>query len=160
MQTKSKTAAQRTGKPSSALPQVSVYIADDFREEVRGTVTAVGLHTTRSLMLNVPADAVFNKENPVAIHSLSFLVAMRGFVGTKRLAFSFMMPSRPNELISTRTQMHTFQSENDGVNLIIRGQPFLFHEFGQRSVVVDVGDYREIVPFEILRGVLLPQINS
>lgn len=154
MQKKSKTAAPRSVKSESVSPDVSVYIADDFREEVRGTITAVGLHTTRSLTVSVPEDEVFGKDKPVAIHSLSFLVAMKGFVGPKVMSFSFTLPSKPDELISTRSQRHTFNSVNDGVNMIIRGQPFLFHEFGPRSIVVDVGDYREIVHFEILRRAL------
>ena len=104
--------------------------------------------------MNLAEDVVFSEDNPVVIHSLSFLVAMKGFVGPKKMAFSFMVPSKPNELISTRTQHHTFDSASDGVNMIIRGQPFLFHEFGPRSVVVDVGDHREIVHFEILRRAL------
>ena len=142
----------RSVKSPNQRPQVSFYVADDFREEARGTVTAVGLYTTRSLTLNVAPESVFSKEKPVAIHSLSFLVAMKGFVGQKKLAFSFMSVSRPDEIVSTRTQDHTFKSLDEGVNMIIRGQPFLMHEFGLRSVVVDVGDYREILTFEILRG--------
>lgn len=154
MQKKSKTATPRTAKSEAASPEVSVYIADDFREEVRGTITAVGLHTTRSLTVYLPEDEVFGKDKPVAIHSLSFLVAMKGFIGPKIMSFSFTLPSNPDELISTRRQRHTFNSVNDGVNMIIPGQPFLFHEFGPRSVVVDVDDYRQIVHFEILRGKL------
>ena len=157
MSTNSKTTASLVVDTYIETPEVLLYVADDFREEARGTVTAVGLHSTRSLTLNVATDAVFNKENAIAIHSLSFLIAMRGFFGEKKLAFSFVLPSKPDELLSTRTHLHTFHSVNDGVNMIIRGQPFMFHEFGPQSVVVDVGDYRETFSFEIRRGTAPPQ---
>ena len=152
-----KKAASRTVKPASEHPQISLYVAEDFREEVGGTVTAVGLHTTRSLTVNVAPDAVFNQEHSIAIPSLSFLVAIRGFIGEKLLSCSFEVPSKPGELISSRKQQHTFKSTNEGVNFIIRGQPFLFHEFGKRWVVVDVGDHREKLEFELLRSSISPQ---
>lgn len=152
MPTKLKTVIPRLVNTPSERPQISLYIADDFREEVRGTVSAVGLHTTRSLTINLAANVAPTIDKPVAIHSLSFLIALKGFLGEKKLSFSFAISSRPGELISTHSQLHTFKSPNEGVNMIIRGQPFLFHEFGQRSVVVGVDDYSESIGFEILRG--------
>lgn len=145
--------------PAPDVPRcVNIFVAEDFREENGNKVSAVGLYTTRAIVLNLPADVTPSDDKPVAIMSLCFLVAIRGFLGPQTLAFSFATLSQPDRILWTRKQVHNFSATTEGVNLIVRGQPFFVGEFGPRLVVVDVGDHRESVRFDILRGA--PRVRS
>lgn len=134
----------------AARPNVRFFLAEDFRQEVGGKVSAIGLYADNVVVLQLPPDlAEPTAETPIVIRSLAFLFNVSALrepsvasvdlhVNGDRQAFMV-----PRELPATEP--------GNSVNLLGVMAPCTVATFGKRTVIVDIAGTEHTFEFEFRR---------
>ena len=134
-------------------PICKLLVADDFRAEASGKVTAVGLFADSVVVVNAPAEAPApTPELPVGIDSLGILVNISGLEGKHRVSLSFGAYARNAAPMTTDALEYDFPSAGSSINLISAFRPLLVQSYGMKTVKVHVDDCEETLQFEVRRG--------
>ena len=134
--------------PSTQGVQVDLLIADDFRTELTGKVTGVGLYPDRVIVLLVPPGAPApSAESPVALDG-AFLINIRNLLGEHEVSVD----------LGGNSKTHTISFVHPGasVNLVGRFRPLLVQSFGVKTITIKVDGTAFPRTFEIRRGDVVP----
>lgn len=134
-------------KKAVPSPYVKFYLADDFRSESSGKVTAVGLYPDNVIVLNTPANSPEpSKDRPYGVSSLGLLICIGGSQGT----FPVSISVGENEPFRKTIELKIGMSSN----LVLAFRPLLLASLGFKKVKVTVDATVHDFQFEARRGLL------
>ena len=143
----------KTPKAKATKPLVRLYLADDFRSEIDGKVTAVGLYTDLVVVANMqPGTPPPSPEKPLVIHSLSAMITVAGLEGMHLVSFEYVDETLPKASKGGEPKEVDFAGKLTAGNLVVKFQPFVAGGFGKKRIVVKIDDESSNFEFEIRQG--------
>lgn len=142
----------KVAAPSEAV--VRLYVADDFRPEHGGKVTAVGLFASHVVVVGMrDEDPGPSEQTPVGLEQgVALLIAISGLQGSHRVSASIRDASGgPSvEVFSERTI--DFPSPDLTATLVVRLRPLVITSFGTKTVDVQIAGKPHQFAIEFRRG--------
>ena len=118
--------------------EVRFYLAEDFREEKDGKVTAISLFTDPNVWLNMPADHPNpTKRNPAGLHSLSFLFNVTKAPQGALVSIDLKGPDSTKSVFKDQP-MPSHSPTTKSANFIVRMMPCVITSLGDRTFTVTV----------------------
>lgn len=140
-------------KAATAKPQVRFYIAEDLRQEVNGKVSAMGLYTDNVVVLPLPEDIPEPTESqPIMIKSLGFLFNFSKL--TQAATISIDIETNGKRKPFMQPQEYPVPGPGQSINMVGVMQPCVVTSFGERTLIVTVGESVHTFNFEIRRAPL------
>ncbi|WP_332776683.1 hypothetical protein [Polaromonas sp.] len=140
-------------KVATAKPQVRFYIAEDLRQELNGKVSAIGLYTDNVVVLPLPENIPEPTEStPILIKSLGFLFNFSNLTHATTISIDIKADEKRKPFM----QSHEFAMPGTGqsINMVGVMQPCVVTFFGERTLIVTVGESVHTFNFEIRRAPL------
>lgn len=148
-----KTAIQNANDAPSTHT-VRVFIADDFRPERDGKISAIGLYTDDVVVVTVDSDSPEpSDQTPIVVHSLSALVTMIGLGAGKHVVgieYADSALTKPPQFGPPREM--DLPESGMSATMVVRFQPFVSGSYGFKHLVVTVDGKSTDFEFEIRRG--------
>lgn len=130
---------------------VHFYLAEDMRQELSGKVSAIGLYTDYTVMVNLPDEAPDPSDTaPIVLKSLAFLFSISGF--TKPEIISVNLVTEKGVLPFLASKEYPPPGQGRSMSLIAAMEPGIVKSFGKRKIVVSVGSTEHTFEYEIRRG--------
>jgi len=119
-------------------------MAEDFRQEANGLITAIGLYTDNSFFLSVPEnDPDPTEENPLRLKSLSFLFNIGNIKKSTTVTIDIQGQSERKQFMPPT--LIEAQPDRRTINLIAVMAPANVTYIGARTIYVTIG--KEEYPF-------------
>ena len=148
-----KTTIQTTNDAPST-PTVRVFIADDFRQETGGKITAIGLYTDDVVVVTLePGSPEPSAQTPIIVHNLSALITMAGLAAGKHVVgiqYADSTLVKPPQFGPPR-EVDVPESRVSAI-MVVRFQPFVTGGYGVKHLVVTVDGESTDFGFELRRG--------
>lgn len=150
----------RRASGHSEQPSITLYVADDLRQEISGKVSMIGLYADRVVVLQIPPGSPEpSEETPLVIDGLSFLVNIAGLSGRHRLSVRFFVDGS-SPLSEPQMREADFDPQLSA-NFAVRIRPFAVATFGRKKVVVTVDDNEPMeCVFELRKGTLSAEAEA
>lgn len=133
---------------------VRVSIADDFRQEQGGKMTAIGLYTDDVVVVTVEPDSPEpSEQTPIVVHSLSALITLIGLSPGKHVIGVEHVDSalkNPPQFGPSREM--DLPAPGMSATMVVRFQPFVAGSYGTKHLIVTVDNKSTKFAFEIRRG--------
>lgn len=134
----------------AARPNVRFFLAEDFRQEIGGKVSAIGLYADNVVVLQLPPDlAEPTEETPIMIRSLAFLFSVSALSQPSLASVDLRVNGDQKPLMAPR-DLPAIEPGNS-VNLLGVMAPYVVTSFGEKTVVVDIAGTKYTFKFEIRR---------
>lgn len=118
---------------------VRFYMAEDFREEKDGKVSAICLYTDLNVLLQIPPDLPDpTPENPAALRSLCFLFNIIKAPINSSVSIDLQTPGRKQSVVAS----HALPANDGATNFIIRMDPFIVTELGRQTFTVTINQQK------------------
>jgi hypothetical protein len=120
---------------------VRFYMAEDFREEKDGKVSAISLYTDATVLLNIPPTHPDpTPENPAALHSMCFLFNVSKAPAGALVSIDLQGPTGTQSLCASQP-MPGMSAADRSANFIIRMTPCVVPNLGTRTFTVTVNKH-------------------
>lgn len=141
-------------KPSKKLdqpkPMVRMYMAEDLRQEISGKITAVGLYPDNVVVLRLPDEFPDPTESkPVHIKSLGFAFSISGLTQATTISIDIEVNGKRKPFLPPKE--HPWPGTGRSLNLLGILEPCVVEHFGQRKLIVTVGESVHTFEYEIRR---------
>jgi hypothetical protein len=115
----------------------TILIADEFRQETKNKITALGLYTAQAILLErQPGEENFSLEQrtatlPLALDRLGFLFTTTDIVGKHEIYLQIIAPSGEVLMQSNKTTIEIPEHLREfGHSYVIQSNPFIIPEVG------------------------------
>lgn len=143
-------------KPAPMTPAVRLYMAEDLRQEVNGKTMVIGLYPDNVVVLRLPHNAPNpTKTKPLHIHSLGFLFNISRLSGDTTISVDSESSGKRKPFVVSRT--HPYPGTGRSINLVGVMTPCPITHFGERKLIVTVGQVEYTFDYEIRRE-LIPSV--
>ena len=141
--------------------EVRFYLAEDFREEKDGKVSAISLFTDqRVLMLAPPTLPDPTPESPAALHALSFLFNVSKAPLGASVSIDLKGPTGTQSVLKDQ-QIPGPSAADKSANFIMRKAPFIVTALGKRTFTVTVNKRKFTFDFSFDRqDALIPAVAT
>lgn len=149
---------KQKGKVAPLIPLVRFYISEDMRQEIDGKVSVIGLYPDNVIILQLPDDLPDPTESkPILVQSLGFLIN----VSKLSLATTISVEIKKNGKRKPFIQPKEYPSPGPGrsINILALMRPGVITSFGEKTLIVRVGESLHNFNYEIRRA-SLPQISD
>lgn len=134
----------------AARPNVRFFLAEDFRQEIGGKVSAIGLYADNVVVLQLPPDlAEPTTETPIVIRSLAFLFNVSALSKASMASVDLHVNGDRKPFMVPRELPAT--EPGNSVNLLGVMAPCVVTSFGKKTVVVDIAGTEHTFEFEFRR---------
>jgi hypothetical protein len=135
---------------AAARPIVRFFLAEDFRQEIGGKVSAIGLYADNVIVLQLPPDLPDpTPETPILIRSLAFLFSVSALGEASVASVDLNVNGGRKPFMALQELPAT--APGNSVNLLGVMAPCVVTSFGKKTVIVDVGGTEHSFEFEIRR---------
>lgn len=125
-------------KQESIKPKVRLYVADDFRTESTGKVTAVGLFPDRIVVVgNEKKTVAPSLQSPHAVDALAFMFTLTGLEGKHKVAIQFHDGVMSGVAPPEAREVEFIKGRSASFPLIIRGLTYTSLGRKKLSVIID-----------------------
>lgn len=143
--------APRKTSAQGVTPVIArLYVAEDFRQETSGKVTAVGLFPDNIIVSNLPAGTPLEVDKPAGIHDVAFMVSVHGIQGDHKVGFEFLDGAMPKAQ-PTQAQTVSFPHPKRSNNFTLVMRPFIYSSFGTKRLRMLLDDAPIDLEYEIRR---------
>lgn len=134
----------------AARPIVRFFLAEDFRQEIGGKVSAIGLYPDNVIVLQLPTDLPEPTPGaPILIRSLAFLFSVSA-LGEDSVASVDLNVNGDRKPFMAPLELPA-TDPGGSVNLLGVMAPCAVTSFGKRTVIVDIRGTEHKFEFEIRR---------
>lgn len=134
----------------ASRPHVRFFLAEDFRQEIGGKVSAIGLYADNVIVLQLPSDLPDpTADTPILIRSLAFLFSISAFGNASVASVDLNVNGDRKPFMVPRELPAT--DPGNSVNLLGVMAPCAVTSFGKKTVIVDIGGTEHSFEFEIRR---------
>lgn len=131
-------------------PVVRFFLAEDFRQEIGGKVSAIGLYADNVVVLQLAADVPDpTAEAPIMVRSLAFLFSVSALREVLLASVDLQVNGTRQPFMMPRELPRT--DPGNSVNLLGVMAPCIVTSFGKKKVIVDIGTTKHTFEFEIRR---------
>lgn len=143
-----------TTKPRTKLappkPLVRLYMAEDLRQEVNGKMSAIGLYPDNVVVLRLPDDVPDPTESqPLHIKSLSFVFNISKLTQATTISIDIEANGKRRQFIPPSE--HPAPEPGMSINMVGVMEPFAVTHFGERKLIVTVGESEHTFEYEVRR---------
>ena len=118
--------------------EVRFYLAEDFREEKDGKVSAISLFTEPRVLMQIPANHPDpTPDNPAALHALSFLFNVSKAPLGASISIGLKGPTSTHSILKNQP-MPGPSVAGGSANFIMRMAPCIVTALGKRTFTVTV----------------------
>jgi hypothetical protein len=118
--------------------EVRFYLADDFREEKDGKVSAINLFTEPRVVMQAPAILPDpSQDSPAALQALSFLFNVSKAPVGASVSIDLKGPTGTQSVLKDQP-LPDPSAAGESINLIMRRAPFIVTALGTRTFTVTV----------------------
>lgn len=129
----------KTLKKQSDSVVVRFYMAEDFREEKDGKVSAICLYTDLNVLLQIPSNHPDpTPENPAALRSLCFLFNIANAPASASVSIDLKNPNGTHSVVASQT----LPAIAEAANFIVRMDPCIVLGLGKRTFTVTVNQQK------------------
>jgi hypothetical protein len=133
-----------------STPIVQLYMAEDFRQEVNGKVSAVGLYPDRTIVFGVPAGGPEpTKEAPMFIKSLGFLLNISNLLSEVEISIDIVGDGGITPFLTSHRYGPVVPGRS--INLIGIMEPCAVTSLGKKVLSVSLGNSKYSFDFEFRR---------
>jgi hypothetical protein len=126
-------------KKQPGLPVVRFYMAEDFRDEKDGKVSAIGLYADLNVVLQMPTDHPDpTPERPAVVRSLSFLFSITNAPASASISIDLQTPSGTKNVVASQTLLNN----GGAANVVVRMEPCVVTVLGKRTFTVTVNQQK------------------
>jgi hypothetical protein len=148
------TSKRKAATPSSSGAICKLLLADDFRLEQGGKVTALGLYVDGVIVIHMDEGLPDpTLEAPIAIEGISLLVAVSGLEGEHSIGMGLSGGNKDVPTGPVQEQKVSFESGGHSIQMITKIRPLLIGSLGIKHVLVSIDGTEMLLPFEVRRGV-------
>lgn len=134
-------------------PIVRFYISEDLRVEVNGKVSPIGLYPDNVVVVLVPDNAPTPTESkPIFMKSLSFLFNVSNLAKPTRISIDIEANGKRRSFMNAKE--YPAPGLGNSFNMVGTMEPCPITSFGEKTLIVKVGDLVQKFNFEIRRGSL------
>jgi hypothetical protein len=117
---------------------VRFYMAEDFREEKDGKVSAISLFTEPRVLMQIPSTHPDpTPESPAALHSMCFLFNVSKAPAGALVSIDLESPNGKQTVLTSKS-MPEIPVVGGSANFILRMTPCFVHALGERTFIVTV----------------------
>lgn len=132
-------------------PVVHFYMAEDLRQEVSGKVSAIGLYPDHVAILQIADDIPDPTESaPIFFKSMGFLFNVSRLTQATTIAIDIESGGERRPL--TLAKEYPALEPGRSLNLLVIMEPCQVTSFGERTILVTVGESVRTFTYEIRRG--------
>lgn len=131
--------------------EVRFYLAEDFREEKDGKISAISLFTEPKVLMQIPSNQPDpTPDSPAALHALSFLFNVAKAPLGALVSIDLKVPTGTQSIINN--QLLPSPSVTDGsANFIMRMMPCVVTALGKQTFTITVNSRKFEFDFSIER---------
>lgn len=134
-------------------PMVRFYLAEDLRQEVNGKMSAVGLYTDNVVILPLPDTIPEPTEStPIFVGSLGFLFNVSRLSQATKISIDIESDGKRKPFMEPKD--YASPGPGRSINMVGVMEPCPVTSFGEKTLVVTVGESVHTFNFEIRRAPL------
>lgn len=140
-------------------PLVHFYMAEDFRRELNGKLSAIGLYPDHVVVLQLPESLPDpSPQNPLTIRSLAFAFSVVHLSGDALISIDVESNGVRSPLVPQ--DQFAWPGEGHSVNLLAAIEPWVVQQLGVRELVLTLNGAEHRFRYELRRATIKPPASK